>query len=56
MEVYETIFDKCNDIPWHIVPCNKNWVKVNHIAKEVYKTMRDLNPQWPALETELFAK
>ena len=56
MSIYENIFDKCNDIPWHIVPSNKNWVKVNHIAKVVYNTMRELNPQWPALETELFAK
>ncbi|WP_027420599.1 PPK2 family polyphosphate kinase [Crocinitomix catalasitica] len=54
MEVYEQIFSRCNEVPWHIVPSNRNWIKVNTIAKVLHKTLKDLKLDWPALETEKF--
>ncbi len=54
LEMYERIFDECSEIPWHIIPSNKNWVKTNYIAKEVLKSLKDLNPKWPELESERF--
>jgi len=54
MAVYETIFEKCNECPWHIIPADRNWVKINAIAKIVLKTLEDLDPKWPSLETERF--
>ncbi len=56
MKVYEDIFAKCNEVPWHIVPSNRNWLKVNTIAKVLLKTLEDLNLEWPGLETEKFKK
>jgi PPK2 family polyphosphate:nucleotide phosphotransferase len=54
MEVYEQILTRCNEVPWHIVPANRNWIKINHIAKVLHKTLKDLNNEWPKLQTEKF--
>ncbi len=54
MKVYEQIFKKCNDIPWHIVPADKNWVKTNYIAKVILKTLQDFDLKWPALDSNKF--
>jgi PPK2 family polyphosphate:nucleotide phosphotransferase len=56
LKVYERIFEECNDIPWHIVPSDKNWQKTNIVAKEVLKTLKSLKLEWPELQTELFKK
>lgn len=54
LKMYERIFEECSQIPWHIVPSNKNWVKTNIIAREVIKILDKINPQWPALESKRF--
>ncbi len=54
MEVYERIFKDCNEIPWHIVPSDRNWQKLYYVAEEVLKTLKSLDLQWPELESELF--
>jgi PPK2 family polyphosphate:nucleotide phosphotransferase len=54
LEVYERIFRECNDIPWHMVPADKNWQKLYYVAREVLKTLKSLNSQWPELESTLF--
>jgi len=56
MKVYEDIFQKCNAIPWHIVPSDRNWVKVNTIAKVILKTLKEMDLKWPDLETEKFKR
>lgn len=54
MRVYEEIFRKCNEVPWHIVPANRNWIKINTIAKVLLKTLKKMDPEWPDLDTEKF--
>ncbi len=54
MEVYETIFDRCNDIPWHIIPADNNKEKANAISKIVVETMENMNLEYPELDSELF--
>jgi PPK2 family polyphosphate:nucleotide phosphotransferase len=54
--VYEKIFAACNDIPWHIVPADKNWQKLYYVATEVLKTLRSLALEWPELQSELFPR
>lgn len=54
MACYETIFKRCNNIPWHIVPADRNWVKINSIAKVILKELEDMKLEWPPLETERF--
>ncbi len=52
-EVYERILNECKDIPWHVVPADKNWQKLYFVANEVLKVLKSLDSQWPPLETEL---
>lgn len=53
-EVYEGIFKKCNHVPWHIIPSDQNWYKVNCILKEILKTFRGMELDWPDLDSDLF--
>jgi len=54
MKVYETIFEKCNAVPWHFIPCDKNWTKLYATAKVVSETLQQMDPQFPALISERF--
>lgn len=54
LKVYERIFNECGEIPWHIVPSDKNWQKLYFVAEEVLKTLRSLDLKWPELDSELF--
>jgi PPK2 family polyphosphate:nucleotide phosphotransferase len=54
MEVYEKIINRCNDIPWHIVPADKNWQKTNYVAKVLLKTLKEFDLKWPELVSEKF--
>ena len=56
METYETIFEKCNEVPWHIVGSDQNWHKVYQIAKRVEEALNEMDLNWPKLETERFRK
>jgi PPK2 family polyphosphate:nucleotide phosphotransferase len=52
--VYEKIINRCNDVPWHIIPSDKNWQKDYFIAGVVYKTLKELDLKWPGLVSERF--
>ncbi len=54
MDVYESIFKTCNTPRWHIVPADRNWVKVHYIAREIHKTMKKMNFKYPGLVSERF--
>jgi polyphosphate kinase 2 (PPK2 family) len=54
LEVYERIFRECNEVPWHMVPADKNWQKLYYVANEVLKTLKNLNSEWPKLDSTLF--
>lgn len=54
MEVYQNIFQKCNQPQWHIVPSDRNWEKVNYMAKTVLNAMENLHFKWPNLNSERF--
>jgi PPK2 family polyphosphate:nucleotide phosphotransferase len=54
MEVYEKIINRCNKIPWHIVPADKNWQKTYYVARVLLKTLKELDLKWPELVTEKF--
>jgi PPK2 family polyphosphate:nucleotide phosphotransferase len=56
LDVYEKIVNKCNEIPWHIVPADTNWQKLYFVADIVLKTMKSLDLKWPELESERFNK
>ncbi len=52
MDVYDTIFARCNEIPRHIIPSDDNRYKVNQIAKVIVETFEGLDLKWPDLETD----
>jgi PPK2 family polyphosphate:nucleotide phosphotransferase len=54
MKVYEKIINECNDIPWHIIPADKNWQKTFYVADKVLKVLKGLDIKWPDLVSEKF--
>lgn len=54
LAVYEKILNTCDTIPWHLVPCDKNWQKLYYIADVVLKTLEGLDLKWPELVSEKF--
>ncbi|NMB50916.1 MAG: polyphosphate kinase [Bacteroidales bacterium] len=54
LSVYEKIINNCNEIPWHIIPADKNWQKLHAVAEVVLKTLEDFDLKWPELITERF--
>lgn len=49
MEMYEDAFENCNDIPWIIVPADRNWYKEYVVAKTLVETLRSLDMEYPVL-------
>lgn len=54
MQVYQKILTRCNDVPWHVVPADKNWQKLYAVAEVVLSTLNDFDLKWPELVTERF--
>mgnify|MGYP000725324638 CR=1 FL=1 len=54
MKVYQSIFEKCNTIPWNIIPSDKNWYKTYTITKKIIEAFESMDLEWPELETEKF--
>ncbi len=54
MKVYESIFEHCDEVPWHIVPCNSNWTKTYAVAKILVDTLKEMDPKYPELDSERF--
>lgn len=54
MNVYENIFDKCNQPEWIIVPSDRNWVKVHFVAKEILQVLKGFKCKHPELDSERF--
>jgi PPK2 family polyphosphate:nucleotide phosphotransferase len=47
IKCYEEVFEKCNFIPWNIVPSDHNFYKEYLIAKKVLKTLEEMNLSYP---------
>ena len=56
MEVYEKILNRCNTVPWHVIPADKNWQKTYLVAEVVLEALKSLDLQWPGLVSEKFKK
>lgn len=54
MEVYQSIFERCNEIPWHIIPSDQNWYKTNLITQKIIEAFESMELEWPALDSERF--
>jgi len=50
MQMYEEVFDNCNDYPWIIVPADQNWYKEYLIANTLVEKLEELHMQYPPLK------
>ena len=50
MACYQDVFKHCSEIPWHIVPADKNWYKSYIIASELQKTLHGLKMKFPGMK------
>ena len=50
MKMYEAAFNKCNIIPWNIVPSDQNWYKEYIIANKLYDTLKNLGMRYPGMK------
>jgi PPK2 family polyphosphate:nucleotide phosphotransferase len=53
MDIYSTVITKCDNIPWVVVPSDKNWYKEFVIAERVVKALEEIDPSYPPLITEM---
>ncbi len=50
MEAYEDAINHCGpEIPWHIIPADKNWYKEYLVAKTIVDLLESLDMKFPAL-------
>ena len=56
LAVYERIINTCNEIPWYIIPADRNWQKLYAATEVVLKTLEELDLKWPELVSEKFHK
>jgi len=49
LDVYDKVINLCNEVPWHIIPADKNWQKLYAVAEVVLKTLENLDLKWPEL-------
>lgn len=50
MDAYNAAFNICSpEIPWNIIPADKNWYKEYLIAKKIVDTLKALDLQYPEL-------
>lgn len=54
LAVYQTIFERCNQIPWQVIPADTNWQKLYFVSKTVLKALQDMDLKWPELKSEKF--
>ena len=52
IKYYNEVFEKCNDIPWTVVPADKNWYKEYIVAEELLKLFKSLKMKFPILKIE----
>lgn len=51
-DAYHDVLNRCNSIPWHIIPADQRWYRNYCAAKLVAETLEKLNPQYPILSAE----
>jgi PPK2 family polyphosphate:nucleotide phosphotransferase len=50
MVMYQQCFEKCNAVPWHIIPSDQNWYKEYLIASHLIEALKSLNMQYPGMD------
>jgi PPK2 family polyphosphate:nucleotide phosphotransferase len=56
MFCYEEAINRCNAIPWEVVPGDQRWYRDYVIAGKIVEALEAMNCKFPALKSELFKK
>ncbi|RYZ46393.1 MAG: polyphosphate kinase [Sphingobacteriales bacterium] len=49
---YADVFEKCDDIPWNIIPADQNWYKSYLVASLLRDKLKSLKMKFPGLKKE----
>lgn len=52
IKYYNEVFDKCNNVPWTVVPADKNWYKEYIIAESLLNLFKSLKMKFPLIKVE----
>ncbi|MFT3700901.1 MAG: polyphosphate kinase [Agriterribacter sp.] len=52
MKMYEDCFERCNAVPWHIIPADQNWYKEHLITAKVHETLAALKMKYPPIKSQ----
>ncbi len=52
IKYYNEVFEKCNKVPWTIVPADKNWYKEYMVADALLKLFKSLKMKFPIIKIE----
>jgi polyphosphate kinase 2 (PPK2 family) len=50
MEMYEDVFEHCDQIPWIIVPADQNWYKEYLIGTKILETLKSFDMKYPGIK------
>ncbi len=50
MNCYEDVLNQCNQIPWHVVPCDNKKYKEYLVAKTICETLESMQLKFPPLK------
>lgn len=56
MQAYDKVVNRCNSIPWHIVPADANWQKLYVVASKLLEALESMDMEWPPLQSDMTNK
>lgn len=51
-DAYHDVLNRCNSIPWHVIPADQRWYRNYCAARLVADTLERLNPKYPIFTAE----
>ncbi len=50
MECYEDVLNKCDLIPWNIIPCDNEWYRDYMVCKVLHDALKGLDLEYPTIK------
>lgn len=52
MKYYEAVFDRCDEVPWHIISADHNWYKSYLVAGLLRDLLKGLKMKYPGMKKQ----
>jgi polyphosphate kinase 2 (PPK2 family) len=49
VDMWNSVLQKSNDVPWNIIPVDKRWYRNYKVAKILVKAFEDMNLRYPSI-------